>query len=98
MTAAFYSLNREKEDLLKATRIIGGVYSNRVANNQLNEVTPFVAVDYVDQRAMSLIVNKLLANEAFVFNEEILKLLQEKELHIVHKAVVMAIRKFMKWF
>lgn len=81
MTAAFYSLNREKGRFIEgASRIIGGVYSNRVANNQLDEVTPFVAVDYIDQkRAMNLIVNKLLANEAFVFNEEILKLLQREK-------------------
>ena len=81
MTAAFYSLNREKGRFIEgASRIIGGVYSNRVANNQLDEVKPFIAVDYVDQkRAMGLIVDKLLANDAFVFNEEILKLLQREK-------------------
>jgi hypothetical protein len=81
MTAAFYSLNREKGRFIEgASRIIGGVYSNRVANNQLDEVTPFIAVDYEDQkRAMGLIVDKLLANDAFVFNEEILKLLQREK-------------------
>ena len=81
MTAAFYSLNREKGRFIEgASRIIGGVYSNRVANNQLDEVTPFIAVDYEDQkRAMGLIVDKLLANDAFVFNEDILKLLQREK-------------------
>ena len=55
MTAAFYSLNREKGRFIEgASRIIGGVYSNRVANNQLDEVTPFVAVDYVDQKSNEL--------------------------------------------
>ena len=81
MTAAFYSLNREKGRFIEgASRIIGGVYSNRVANNQLDEVTPFIAVEYADQkRAMNLIIDKLLTNDAFVFNEEILKLLQREK-------------------
>jgi len=81
MTAAFYSLNREKGRFIEgASRIIGGVYSNRVVNNQNSEMTPFSAVSYEDQkRTMDLIVTKLLSNDAFVFDENIVKLLQREK-------------------
>ncbi|MDA7802612.1 zinc-dependent metalloprotease [Gammaproteobacteria bacterium] len=81
MTAAFYSLNREKGRFIEgASRIIGGVYSNRVVNNQNSEMTPFEAVSYDDQKkTMNLIVNKLLSNDAFVFDENIVKLLQREK-------------------
>ena len=81
MTAAFYSLNREKGRFIEgASRIIGGVYSNRIVNSQINEMSPYESVAYEDQkRAMNLIVTKLLANDAFEFDEDILKLLQREK-------------------
>ena len=81
MTAAFYSLNREKGRFVEgASRIIGGVYSNRIVNSQINEMSPYESVAYEDQkRAMNLIVTKLLANDAFEFDEDILKLLQREK-------------------
>ncbi len=72
----FFSLVREKGRFMEGvSRLIGGVYSNRTVNG--TDLTPFEAVAYEDQKkAMSLITTKLLSNDAFIFDENILKYLQ----------------------
>ena len=72
----FFSLVREKGRFMEGvSRLIGGVYSNRTVNG--TDLTPFEAVAYEDQKkAMSLITSKLLSNNAFIFDENILKYLQ----------------------
>ena len=72
----FFSLVREKGRFMEGvSRLIGGVYSNRTVNG--TDLTPFEAVAYEDQKkAMSLITSKLLSNDAFIFDENILKYLQ----------------------
>ena len=72
----FFSLVREKGRFMEGvSRLIGGVYSNRTVNG--TDLTPFEAVAYKDQKkAMSLITSKLLSNNAFIFDENILKYLQ----------------------
>ena len=72
----FFSLVREKGRFMEGvSRLIGGVYSNRTVNG--TDLTPFEAVAYEDQKkAMSLIKSKLLSNDAFIFDENILKYLQ----------------------
>ena len=72
----FFSLVREKGRFMEGvSRLIGGVYSNRTVNG--TDLTPFEAVAYQDQKkAMSLITSKLLSNDAFIFDENILKYLQ----------------------
>ena len=72
----FFSLVREKGRFMEGvSRLIGGVYSNRTVNG--TDLTPFEAVAYKDQKkAMSLITSKLLSNDAFIFDENILKYLQ----------------------
>ena len=78
--STFYSLTREKGRFLEGvSRLIGGVYSNRIVNGQ-KEMTPFEAVSYSDQKsAMDLISNKLLSNDAFNFDPEILVFLQSEK-------------------
>jgi len=79
--SAFLSLNREKGRFMDGvSRLIGGVYSNRIVTGQDIELTPFQAVAYEDQkRAMNLITSKLLSNDAFVFDENLLKNLQSQK-------------------
>ncbi len=79
--STFYSLTREKGRFLDGvSRLIGGVYSNRIVNDKNKDITPFEAVPYDDQkRAMELIAKKLLSNEAFSFDEEFLKQLQSEK-------------------
>ena len=81
LRATFNGFMTEKGRLFESvSRLIGGVYSNRVVNGQNGELTPYEAVAYEDQKeAMSLITTKLLSNEAFVFNSEIIKLLQPEK-------------------
>ena len=78
--STFYSLTREKGRFLEGvSRLIGGVYSNRIVNGQ-NEMTPFEAVPYSEQKnAMNLISDKLLSNDAFSFDPEILVFLQSEK-------------------
>ena len=78
--STFFSLTREKGRFMEGvSRLIGGVYSNRVVNGQ-DGITPFEAVAYDDQKnAMNLISTKLLSNNAFTFDPEILKYLQSEK-------------------
>ena len=78
--STFFSLTREKGRFMEGvSRLIGGVYSNRVVNGQ-EGITPFEAVAYDDQKnAMNLISTKLLSNNAFTFDPEILKYLQSEK-------------------
>ncbi|MBL6817790.1 MAG: zinc-dependent metalloprotease [SAR86 cluster bacterium] len=78
--STFFSLTREKGRFMEGvSRLIGGVYSNRVVNGQ-EGITPFEAVAYDDQKnAMNLISAKLLSNNAFAFDPEILKYLQSEK-------------------
>ncbi|NCX25031.1 MAG: DUF5117 domain-containing protein, partial [Proteobacteria bacterium] len=78
--STFFSLTREKGRFMEGvSRLIGGVYSNRVVNGQ-EGMTPFEAVAYDDQKnAMNLISTKLLSNNAFTFDPEILKYLQSEK-------------------
>ena len=78
---AFLSLTREKGRFMDGvSRLIGGVYSNRIINTDNSEMSPFEAVAYEDQkRAMNLITSKLLANDAFVFDPEHVKYLQNEK-------------------
>ena len=78
--STFFSLTREKRRFMEGvSRLIGGVYSNRVVNGQ-EGITPFEAVAYDDQKnAMNLISTKLLSNNAFTFDPEILKYLQSEK-------------------
>jgi len=77
----FYRLTTEKGRFLDGvSRLIGGVYSNRIVNDPDIEMTPFEAVPYEDQkRAMSLIKEQLLSNDAFSFDEKLLKYLQSEK-------------------
>ena len=77
----FYSLTSEKGRFLDGvSRLIGGVYSNRIVNDSNKDITPFEAVSYEDQkRAMSLIKEELLSNNAFSFDENLLKYLQSEK-------------------
>ena len=79
--SVFYSLTSEKGRFLdNVSRLIGGVYSNRIVNDSEKGMTPFEAVSYEDQkRAMNLIIEKLLSNDAFVFDENLLKYLQSEK-------------------
>ena len=79
--SAFYSLTREKGRFFDGVaRLIGGVYSNRIVNNSEINMTPFEAVSYEDQKnAMNLIKTKLLSNDAFSFDENLLKFLQSEK-------------------
>ena len=79
--SAFYSLTREKGRFFDGVaRLIGGVYSNRIVNNSEINMTPFEAVSYEDQKnAMNLIKTKLLSNDAFAFDENLLKFLQSEK-------------------
>mgnify|MGYP002885522182 CR=1 FL=1 len=79
--SVFYSLTNEKGRFIdNVSRLIGGVYSNRIVNNSKINMTPFEAVSYEDQkRAMNLINEKLLSNDAFTFDENILKYLQREK-------------------
>ena len=81
LRAAFNSFTREKGRFFDSvSRLIGGVYSNRVVNGQPGDLTPYEAVSYEDQkRAMQLIASKLLANDAFSFDADVLKLLQPEK-------------------
>lgn len=78
--STFFSLTREKGRFMEGvSRLIGGVYSNRVVNGQ-EGITPFEAVAYDDQKnAMNLISTKHLSNNAFTFDPEILKYLQSEK-------------------
>ena len=80
-TSAFYSLTREKGRFFDGVvKLIGGVYSNRIINDSNIDITPFEAVSYEDQKkAMNLIVEKLLSNNAFTFDENLLKYLQSEK-------------------
>tara|TARA_B100001175_G_scaffold309763_1_gene311910 strand:- start:10883 stop:13360 length:2478 start_codon:yes stop_codon:yes gene_type:complete len=79
--SAFYSLTRERGRFFDGVaRLIGGVYSNRIVNNSEIDMTPFEAVSYEDQKnAMKLINEKLLSNDAFKFDENLLKYLQSEK-------------------
>tara|TARA_B100001142_G_C14347887_1_gene660775 strand:+ start:34 stop:2538 length:2505 start_codon:yes stop_codon:yes gene_type:complete len=79
--SVFYSLTSEKGRFLdNVSRLIGGVYSNRIVNDSEKGMTPFEAVSYEDQkRAMNLIIEKLLSNDAFIFDENLLKYLQSEK-------------------
>ena len=79
--SVFYSLTSEKGRFLDGvSRLIGGVYSNRIVNDSNKDITPFEAVSYEDQkRAMNLIKEKLLSNHAFSFDENLLKYLQSEK-------------------
>ncbi len=79
--SVFYSLTSEKGRFLDGvSRLIGGVYSNRIVNDSNKDITPFEAVSYEDQkRAMNLIKEKLLSNDAFSFDENLLKYLQSEK-------------------
>jgi len=79
--SVFYSLTSEKGRFLDGvSRLIGGVYSNRIVNDVEIDMTPFEAVSYKDQKdAMNLIKEKLLSNNAFIFDENILRHLQNEK-------------------
>ena len=79
--SVFYSLTSEKGRFLDGvSRLIGGVYSNRIVNDGEIDMTPFEAVSYKDQKdAMNLIKDKLLSNNAFIFDENILRHLQSEK-------------------
>ena len=79
--SVFYSLTSEKGRFLdNVSRLIGGVYSNRVVNDSNKDITPFEAVSYEEQkRAMNLIKEKLLSNNSFSFDENLLKYLQSEK-------------------
>ena len=79
--SVFYSLTSEKGRFLdNVSRLIGGVYSNRIVNDSNKNITPFEAVSYEDQkRAMNLIKEKLLSNNSFSFDENLLRYLQSEK-------------------
>jgi len=81
LRATFGSFLRERGRFFEGvSRLIGGVYSNRIVNGQQGELTPYEAVAYEDQkRAMELITSELLSNDAFIFDPELLKLLQPEK-------------------
>ena len=48
----FYSLTSEKGRFLDGvSRLIGGVYSNRIVNDSNTRIYPFEAVSYEDQKS-----------------------------------------------
>ncbi|MDB4849244.1 zinc-dependent metalloprotease, partial [Gammaproteobacteria bacterium] len=81
LRATFASFLRERGRFFEGvSRLIGGVYSNRIVNGQQGKLTPYEAVAYEDQkRAMELITSELLSNDAFIFDPELLKLLQPEK-------------------
>ena len=81
LRAAFNSFTREKGRFFDGvSRLIGGVYSNRIVNGQTSELTPYEAVPYDEQkRAMILLSEKLFSNNAFEFDAEVVKLLQPEK-------------------
>ena len=81
LRATFGSFLRERGRFFEGvSRLIGGVYSNRIVNGQQSKLTPYEAVAYEDQkRAMELITSELLSNDAFIFDPELLKLLQPEK-------------------
>ena len=81
LRAAYNGFVREQGRFFESvSRLIGGVYSNRIVAGQAGDLTPFETVSYDDQkRAMSLLNAKLFANNAFSFDPEVLKLLQPEK-------------------
>ena len=81
LRASYASFIREKGRFFESvSRLIGGVYSNRIVIGQDGGLTPFETVAYEDQkRAMSLLNDKLFANTAFDFDPKVLKLLQPEK-------------------
>ena len=81
LKATFDSLLRDKGRFAESIAIqIGGVYSNRLVVGQEAGMTPFEVVPYKEQkRAMTALNEHLFANDAFVFNPDILKLLQSEK-------------------
>jgi len=81
LKATFDSLLRDKGRFAESIAIqIGGVYSNRLVVGQETGMTPFEVVPYKEQkRAMMALNEHLFANDAFIFNPDILKLLQSEK-------------------
>ena len=81
LKATFDSLLRDKGRFAESIAIqIGGVYSNRLVVGQEAGMTPFEVVPYAEQkRAMKALNEHLFANDAFVFNPDILKILQSEK-------------------
>jgi len=81
LRAAYNGFIREQGRFFEGvSRLIGGVYSNRIVVGQPGELTPYETVTYQDQkRAMNLLNSKLFANDAFSFDPEVLKLLQPEK-------------------
>jgi hypothetical protein len=81
LRAAYNGFVREQGRFFESvSRLIGGVYSNRIVAGQAGDLTPYETVSYEDQkRAMSLLNAKLFANDAFNFDPEVLKLLQPEK-------------------
>ena len=81
LKATFDSLLRDKGRFAESIAIqIGGVYSNRLVVGQEAGMTPFEVVPYEEQkRAMKALNEHLFANDAFVFNPDILKVLQSEK-------------------
>ena len=81
LKATFDSLLRDKGRFAESIAIqIGGVYSNRLVVGQEAGMTPFEVVPYEEQkRAMKALNENLFANDAFVFNPDILKILQSEK-------------------
>ena len=81
LKATFDSLLRDKGRFAESIAIqIGGVYSNRLVVGQEAGMTPFEVVPYEEQkRAMKALKEHLFANDAFVFNPDILKILQSEK-------------------
>ena len=81
LKATFDSLLRDKGRFAESIAIqIGGVYSNRLVVGQEVGMTPFEVVPYAEQkRAMKALNEHLFANDAFVFNPDILKILQSEK-------------------
>ena len=81
LKATFDSLLRDKGRFAESIAIqIGGVYSNRLVVGQEAGMTPFEVVPYEEQkRAMKALNEHLFANDAFVINPDILKILQSEK-------------------
>lgn len=81
LKATFDSLLRDKGRFAESIAIqIGGVYSNRLVVGQESDMAPFEVVPYDEQkRAMNALNEYLFSNDAFVFDPEILKLLQTEK-------------------
>ena len=81
LRAAYNGFIREQGRFFESvSRLIGGVYSNRIVAGQAGDLTPYETVSYDDQkRAMVLLNAKLFANDAFNFDPEVLKLLQPEK-------------------